>query len=105
MAHNLISLLRISHKKKIEDLSSILKISVNKYLDLEAGKAKPNTSQALMLADIYYLEASVFLSEDKPMININAGSNNRMVINLFTNNYHETQDEKNDDLKPEEAAS
>jgi len=92
MAHNLITLLRISHKKKVEDLAQALSISVNKYLDLEAGKAKPSKGQALLLADIYFLEPSDFLADEKPMININAGSNNRMVINLYTNHYHKSKD-------------
>jgi len=85
----------------VEDLAKALNINVNKYLDLEAGKTKPTTAQALLLSDIYFLEASIFLSDEKPMININAGSNNRMVINLFTNNYHESKDQEEQTEEPE----
>jgi hypothetical protein len=38
------------------------------------------------------------LTNDLPMININAGSNNRMVINLFATHYNEdtSEGEKNE---------
>jgi len=38
------------------------------------------------------------LTNELPMININAGSNNRMVINLFATHYYEdiSEDEKNE---------
>jgi len=94
MPSNLITLLRISHQKKVQDLATSLKISVNKYLDIESGKIKVSPAQALILSEIYFLEPSVFMSDDKPMININAGSNNRMVINLYAHNYYETDANK-----------
>ena len=94
MPNNLISLLRISHQKQVQDLATSLKISVNKYLDIESGKAKISPAQALILSDIYFLEPNVFMSDEKPMININAGSYNRMVINLYAHNYYESDGDK-----------
>jgi len=98
MTSNLPFLLRISHCHSIADLAKKLNISESQYLEIEAGKSKLTPEQAVVLAELYHIEANYFLTNDLPMININAGSNNRMVISLFATHYYEgTSDgEKNE---------
>lgn len=89
MNSNLTFLLRISHSYSITDVAKKLKISESDYMEIEAGKSKLTPDQAVILAELYNIEANYFLTNDLPMININAGSNNRMVINLFATHYYE----------------
>jgi transcriptional regulator with XRE-family HTH domain len=89
MTSNLTFLLRISYGYTIADVAKKLKISEPDYMELEAGKSKLTPDQAVVLAELYNIEANYFLTNDLPMININAGSNNRMVINLFATHYYE----------------
>ena len=89
MTSNLPFLLRISHNYSTKEIAGKLGISVSQYLEVEAGKSRLTPEQAIVLSDLYHIEASFFLSNDLPMININAGSNNRMVINLFATHYYE----------------
>lgn len=89
MASNLPFLLRISHGHSIADVAKRLKVSDAQYLEIESGKSKLTPEQAVVLAELYHIEANYFLTNDLPMININAGSNNRMVISLFATHYYE----------------
>jgi hypothetical protein len=98
MTSNLPFLLRISHGHSIADVAKKLNTSEANYLEIEAGKSKLTPDQAVVLSELYHIEANYFLSNDLPMININAGSNNRMVINLFATHYYEepSEGEKNE---------
>ena len=89
MTSNLPFLLRISHNYSITEVAGKLGISDSQYLEIEAGKSRLTPEQAVILSELYHIEANFFLSNDLPMININAGSNNRMVINLFATHYYE----------------
>ena len=94
MTSNLPFVLRISHNYSIQEVAGKLGISDSQYLEIEAGKSRLTPEQAVILSDLYHIEANFFLSGDLPMININAGSNNRMVINLFATNYYEDTSSK-----------
>jgi transcriptional regulator with XRE-family HTH domain len=96
MNSNLTFLLRISHCHSIADVAKKLNISESQYMEIEAGKSSLTPEQAVALAELYHIEANYFLTNDLPMININAGSNNRMIINLFATHYYEdtSDDEK-----------
>jgi hypothetical protein len=98
MTSNLPFLLRISHSHSIADVAKKLNISESQYMELEAEKSKLTPKQAVILSELYHIEANYFLTNDLPMININAGSNNRMVINLFATHYSEdtSEGEKNE---------
>ena len=89
MIPNLPFLFRISHRHSIADVAKKLNISDSQYLEIEAGKSKLTPEQATVLSELYHIEANYFLTNDLPMININAGSQNRMIINLFANHYYE----------------
>jgi len=96
MTSNLPFLLRISHNYSIQEVAGKLDISDSQYLEIEAGKSRLTPEQAVILSDLYHIEANFFLSNDLPMININAGSNNRMVISLFATHYYEDPSSKPD---------
>ncbi len=102
MTSNLPFLLRISHSYSTKEVADKLKISVSQYLEIEAGTSKLTPEQAVVLSDLYHIEANFFLTNDLPMININAGSNNRMVINLFATHYYEDSStlDKNEQDQP-----
>lgn len=89
MTSNLPFILRISHNYSVKEIAGKLKISDSQYLEIEAEKSKLTPDQAVVLSDLYHIEAKFFLTNDLPMININAGTNNRMVINLFATHYYE----------------
>jgi transcriptional regulator with XRE-family HTH domain len=89
MTSNLPFLLRVSHNYSVKDVAKKLGISESQYIEIEAGQSKLTTEQAVVLSELYHIEANYFLSNDLPMVNINAGSNNRMVINLFATHYYE----------------
>jgi len=89
MNSNLTFLLRISHSYSITDVAKKLQISDSDYMEIEAGKSILTPDQAVILAELYNIEANYFLTNDLPMVNINAGSNNRMIINLFATHYYE----------------
>jgi len=89
MTSNLAFLLRISYGHSIADVAKKLNISDSQYMEIESGKSRLTPEQAVILAELYHIEANYFLTNDLPMININAGSNNRMIINLFATHYYE----------------
>lgn len=99
MTSNLPFILRISHNYSIKEVANKLGISDSQYLEMESGKSKPTPEQAVILSDLYHIEANYFLTNDLPMININAGSNNRMVINLFATHYYEDPSVSDKDVK------
>jgi transcriptional regulator with XRE-family HTH domain len=89
MTSNLAFLLRISYGHSIADVAKKLNISDSQYIEIESGKSRLTPEQAVILSELYHIEANYFLTNDLPMININAGSNNRMIINLFATHYYE----------------
>jgi transcriptional regulator with XRE-family HTH domain len=95
MTSNLAFLLRISYGHSIADVAKKLNISDSQYMEIESGKSRLTPEQAVILSELYHIEANYFLTNDLPMINLNAGSNNRMIINLFATHYYEdTSDEE-----------
>ena len=93
MASNLPFILRVSHCYSIADVAKKLNVPESQYMEIESGKSLLNSEQAVILSSLYNIEATYFLSNDLPVININAGSNNRMIINLFATHYYEDTSE------------
>ncbi len=89
MSHNLPFLLRVSHNLSVKEVAEKLKIKEADYLEIESDQSRVSAEQASLLAELYHIEAKFFLSHERPLININTGTNNRMIINLFATHYYE----------------